>query len=50
VAQAYNGLRLWCKMNNQSDRRNFNRFPITFQIEVAAKDSEGNGVTGPFNG
>jgi len=28
-------------MNNKPDRRNFDRFPITFQIEVAAKDSEG---------
>ena len=28
-------------MNNKPDRRNFNRFPITFRMEVAAKDSEG---------
>jgi len=28
-------------MNNRSERRAFNRFPITFQMEVAAKDSEG---------
>ena len=28
-------------MNNKSDRRDFDRFPIEFVIEVAAKDSEG---------
>jgi len=28
-------------MNNKPDRRNFDRFPITFRMEVAAKDSEG---------
>jgi c-di-GMP-binding flagellar brake protein YcgR len=28
-------------MNNKPDRRNFDRFPITFSVEVAAKDSEG---------
>jgi len=28
-------------MNKKSDRRNFDRFPITFQMEVAAKDSKG---------
>ncbi len=28
-------------MNNQSDRRNFDRFPITFKMEVAAEDIEG---------
>jgi hypothetical protein len=29
-------------MNNKPDRRNFNRFPIEFVMEVAAKDREGN--------
>ena len=28
-------------MNNKSDRRDFDRFPIEFEIEVAAQDSEG---------
>ncbi len=28
-------------MNNQSERRNFNRFQIEFSLEVAAEDSEG---------
>jgi len=28
-------------MNNKPDRRNFDRFPITFQMDVAAKDSKG---------
>jgi len=28
-------------MNKKSDRRNFDRFPITFQMEVAAENSEG---------
>lgn len=28
-------------MNNKPDRRNFDRFPISFRMEVAAKDSEG---------
>lgn len=28
-------------MNNKSDRRDFDRFPIEFAIEVAAEDSEG---------
>jgi hypothetical protein len=28
-------------MNKKPDRRNFDRFPITFQMEVAAKDSKG---------
>ena len=28
-------------MNNRSDRRNFDRFPITFRMEVTAEDSEG---------
>jgi hypothetical protein len=28
-------------MNNKPDRRNFARFPITFKMEVVAKDSEG---------
>jgi len=28
-------------MNNKPDRRNFNRFPIEFIMEVAATDSEG---------
>ena len=29
-------------MNNKSDKREFNRFPIEFVMEVSAKDSEGN--------
>jgi len=29
------------KMNNKPDRRNFNRLPIKFIMEVAAEDSEG---------
>jgi len=28
-------------MNNQSERRAFNRFPMKFVLEVSAKDSEG---------
>jgi hypothetical protein len=28
-------------MNNKSDRRDFDRFPIEFEIEVAAQDSQG---------
>jgi c-di-GMP-binding flagellar brake protein YcgR len=28
-------------MNNKSDRRDFDRFPIEFEIQVAAQDSEG---------
>jgi len=28
-------------MNNNPDRRNFDRFPIEFVMEVAAEDSEG---------
>jgi len=28
-------------MNNKPDRRNFNRFPMEFVLEVSAKDSEG---------
>jgi len=28
-------------MHNGSDRRDFDRFPIEFEIEVAAQDSEG---------
>ena len=28
-------------MNNKPDRRNFNRFPISFLMEVSATDSEG---------
>jgi len=28
-------------MNNQSERRNFDRFPIEFIMEVAAEDTEG---------
>ena len=28
-------------MNNKSERRDFDRFPIEFEIEVAAQDSEG---------
>jgi hypothetical protein len=28
-------------MNKTPDRRNFDRFPITFQMEVAAEDSKG---------
>lgn len=29
-------------MNNKSDKRAFNRFPMEFVLEVSAKDSEGN--------
>jgi len=29
-------------MNNKSDRRAFNRFPLEFMLEVAAEDSDGN--------
>jgi hypothetical protein len=28
-------------MNTKSDRRDFDRFPADFEIEVAAEDSEG---------
>jgi len=28
-------------MNNKSDKREFNRFPLEFMLKVSAKDSEG---------